>query len=595
MTLIAAGKSVAIPPMPYLHPYRVFLNSARRILPRLLRLALPVTVLCLADAAGHAQAVSNSPLFSVFNVASPLPSTPLGELNQTGTLSHFDAIGGIQTDVLFGRKSEGPYTLSWKKSRANTETVDCDGRALQRDIDYVMDSAAGIIRFAFPLSAATTVRIAYSANTPDAVRSAPETHLMHWDLLNKGKNRLRLRTQLRDEAANVNAPPATSAASSQFGINALQWTGSTPLLRTSFLVSQLDSRLFMDLQGGDWMDRGGISLAQQAKMGKTELSVAYARAGAQFTQSDESGIAAGQETLGAKLGTTPAKGVTVSSGVQQTTSVPANGSKIAPTQTLLANGDVALELSALAKTKVTSHIEDRFDKDGAHLNSETNVQLPRLPLAQTQLSGGVQVTADAKQERTVGLFSVASKPQRYLEVNGDARFRANQLADDAPDPNARNTYGLKINFAPSKRLKLGGGTIFNPEANGGILNGQRNTLNLESDWGFLTMRGQIGVDQDFDKSRSSGTSEVGVDLHFTRYDIFSTGFRGQGLVRCRQCRHGNLSARLQAQTRFRLRPDAQRRTDAPPARRRRFQNGDQDGGEAGLAFLVRSSIATPGT
>ena len=529
MTLIAAGKPVAIPPMPYFHPSRICVKSAWRILPRLLCLALSVTILSRVDSTASAQAISSSPLFSVFNVASPLPSTPLGELSPTGTLSHFDAIGGIQTDVFFGRNSEGPYTLSWKNARANTETVDCDGRALQRDIDYVMDSAAGTIRFAFPLSAATTVRITYSANTPDAIRSAPETHLMHWDLLNKGKNRLRLRAKLQDDSANVSALPATSAASSQFGVNALQWTGSTPILRTSLLTSQLDSRLFMDLQGGDWRDRGGMSLAQQAKMGKTEFSVAYARAGAQFTQSDESGIAVGQESLGAKLGTTPAKGVTVSSGVQQTTSVPANGSKTAPTTTLQANGDVALELSALAKTKVTSHIEDRFDKDGAHLNSETSVQLPRLPLAQTQFSGGVQYTADAKQERTVGLFSVASKPQRYLEVNGDARFRASQLADDAPDPNARNTYGLKINFAPSKRLKLGGGTIFNPEANGGILNGQRNTLNLESDWGFLTMRGQIGVDQDFDKSRSSGTSEIGVDLHFTRYDIFSTGFRGQGL------------------------------------------------------------------
>lgn len=525
----AAGPSALIQRAPYSCPFPIFLTSARRFMPRFLCLALPIALLSRIDTPASAQAATNGRPFSVFNVASPLPSTPLGELNQTGTLSHFDAIGGIQTDVLFGRNTEGPYTLSWKKARANSETVDCDGRALQRDIDYVMDSAAGTIRFAFPLSAATTVRITYAANTPDAIRSAPEIHLMHWDLLNKGKNRLRLRTQLRDEAANVSASPATPAPISQFGINALQWTGSTPLLRTSLLTSQLDSRLFMDLQGGDWMDRGGMSLSQQAKMGKTEFSVAYARAGAQFTQSDESGIATGQETLGAKLGATPAKGVTVSSGVQQTTSVPTAHSKTATTKTIQANGDVALELAALAKTKLSSHIEDRFDKDGAHLNSETNVQLPRLPVAQTQLSGGVQYSADAKQERTVGLFAVASKPQRYLEVNGDARLRYSQLADDAPDPNARNTYGLKINFAPSKRLKLGGGTIFNPEANGGILNGQRNTLNLESDWGFLTMRGQLGVDQDFDKSRSSGTSEVGIDLHFTRFDIFSTGFRGQGL------------------------------------------------------------------
>ena len=505
------------------------LVASRGRLSRLLRIALPLAFFHQASCAVQAQASQASEPLPLFAVATPLTSIPLGALSPAGALSHFDAISGIQTDVIFGKNTEGPYSLSWKRMLTNSETVECDGRLLQRDIDYSLDTAVGTIRFAFALPARSTVRLTYSTNTPDVIRSAPETHLLHLDLHNKGKNRLRIRTKLQEQNTDISAASATPTATSQFDINTLQWTGSTPLLRLPFLTSQLDSRMFVDLQGGNWMDRGGVTLAQQGKLGKADINLTYSRAGALFSQSEESGIAAGQEALGAKFGGVPFKGVTLSGGVQQTASVPPADTKTEPTKTVTASGEVALELAKLAKTKVTSRVEDRFDKDGEHLNTETNVQLPRLPFAQTQLSGGVQTVANPKQERMVCLLAAASRPSRYLEVNGDARFRSSQNADNSPDPNARNTYGLKFNFAPSKRLKLGGGTIFNPEANGGILNGRRDTVNMESDWGFLSLRGQLGVDQDFDKSRASGTSEVGFDLHFSRFDIFSTGFRGQGL------------------------------------------------------------------
>ncbi len=499
-------------------------------------LALPFALTVGIGTHANAQDKAAGDLFSVFAVASPLPSRPLGELAPSGTLSRFDALAGIQTDVIFGTNTGGPYALSWKKAQSNSETVECGGRTLQRDIDYTVNADAGTIQFASPLPTGTAASVTYSTNAPGAIRSVPEARLLHMDLLSKGKNRLRLRTRIQDETASGVLPSAPSATTpnsastaAQFGVNALQWTGSTPLLRNSLFTSQLDSRLFLDLQGGDWMDRGGMALAQQTKMGKANINFAYARAGAQFTQTDESGIAAGQETLGAKLAVAPAKGVTVAGGVQETTFVPAAGSASAPVKTLQTSGEIGLEIPALAKTKITSKVEDRVNKDGQTLTAETNVQLPRLPLAQTQITGGVQYSADPKQERTVGLLSATSKPQRYLEVTGDARIRAGQLADNAPDPTIRNTYGLKLNFAPSKRLRLGGGTIFNPEAGSGILNGQRNTLNLESDWGFFALKGQMGLDQDYDKAHSSGTSELGLDLRLTRWDVFSTGFRGQGL------------------------------------------------------------------
>ena len=378
-------------------------------------------------------------------------------------LSSFNADQGMQTDVIFGRNGTSSYPLSWRNVQLHSELVVCDGHVLRRDLDYTFDNVSGAIQFARPLRAGAMARITYNVDTPDAVRNTPATSTpLYWGLWQNGANVLRLRT-LADttNSAAVTSGSSNSSNAAPFGQDALQWMGSTRLLRGQRVNAQLDTRLFMDLQGGDWLERGGMGLNERTHWGRTDWNFSYARAGSQFTQSEESGLAAGQENLEARALATPAKGITVTGGLKQTTQLPvvpitppaSTPAALPAVTTTEANASVALELAALRKTKLTASVNDRYTKDGVYRNGEALVELPRLPFAQTQISGGVQVSHEPGVDRTTGLLAASAKPHRYLEVAGDARLRDGALADDRPDPTLLNTYGIRLNYAPSKRLK----------------------------------------------------------------------------------------------------------------------------------------------
>jgi hypothetical protein len=453
-------------------------------------------------------------------------------------LSSFNADTGMQTDVIFGRNGANSYPLSWRNVQLHSELVVCDGHALRRDLDYTFDNVSGAIQFARPLRAGVMARITYNVDTPDAGRNTPAVAApLYWGLWQDGANVLRLRTLAVDTTNNsaaVSSGSSVSSSSAPFGRDALQWMGSTRLLRGQGVNAQMETRLFMDLQGGDWLDRGGMGLNERTHWGRTDWGFSYARAGTQFTQAEESGLAAGQENLEARASATPANGVTVTGSVKQTTQLPADPTTpSASTQaaspavtTTEANASVALELAALRKTKLTASLSDRYTKDGVYRNGEALVELPRLPFGQTQISGGVQISREPGVERATGLLSASARPYRYLEVAGDARLRDGALADDRPDPTLLNTYGIRLNYAPSKRLKLTGGVTRNPEQGGSVQRAQRNSFGLESDWGLFALHGQVGLDEDLLTTHFTDSSEFGLDLRLTRFDTFTTGFKG---------------------------------------------------------------------
>ena len=480
---------------------------------------------------GAARATAQMPAAPTPDSSPPVPALSLSGPGPNGVLSSFDSESGMQIDVLFGKIGVSSYTLSWKNPRFNSDLVVCDGRKMQRDNEYTLDYAGGSIQFSHALAAGTMVRVSYSIDSLSATRNGSAgTAPLYWDLWQKGANRLRLRMLDRDDTYTSSS---LDPYANDYGRNALQWTGNTRLLHGPAWNAQLDTKLFMDLQGGDLLEHGGFGVAERTHWGKTDFGLSYSRAGALFTQSQESGLAAGQANLAAKVSITPSKGLIVSSEIKQTTTqsvsdTAASSSAALPvlsTVSTQANVSLAAEVAALQKTKLSATVSQRNDKDGEHRSGEALVQLPRLPLGQTQFSGGVQIATDPGQERLVGILSATTHPVRYLEVAGDARLRNSLLADDRLDPNAINTYGVKVNFSPSKRFRLTGNILMNPEEEGSVKRLQRNAFGLQTDWGQLAVHSQVGVDQDYTTTRFSDMSEMGVDYHLTRSDTFTTGFR----------------------------------------------------------------------
>ena len=454
------------------------------------------------------------------------------------SLSRFNALTGIQNDVVVGTGSSGPYTLSWRNARQNSETVLLGERILQRNLDYAIDLGSGSLSFATPLTAGQMARVTYAADTTTAVLNRPSVNIpVGWDIWQSGSDHVRLRSLYRMDKSSMTQDAQTQDARIP-GQNALQWTGSHRAGTGKTASSILNSKFYADLQGGDWLARGGLALENQTRLGIANLGLTYIHGGALFTQSEESGIPVGQEIVEATGALMPRAGVTVNARVRQSTQLLDTTPHSAGTPAARSVGDttqeagasVAVALPGKRGGKVSASVEDRYQKEGAYRKRQALLDAPTLPIASTQISGGVQETSAPGQQRLVGLLNGSAKPFRYVEVAGDVRVRTSLLSETTPDPNARNTYGLKMNLTPSKRLRLSGSVLRNPEeGDGSVRRVQRHAVGLESDWGVFALRGQFGLDSEYETAKLTNSAEIGLDLHLTRFDTFTTGFRGASL------------------------------------------------------------------
>ena len=240
----------------------------------------------------------------------------------------------MQTDVIFGRNGATSYPLSWRNVQLHSELVVCDGHPLRRDLDYTFDNVSGAIQFARPLRAGVMARITYNVDrrTPPATRLPPPRHYIG-DCGRAAKTncacapwqktpqtpaaflRLLLILLTFPVRAQCVAMDGQFAASARVGPE--RPTGYAPV--RGFAGRRLAGTR-----------RHGIERAYA--MGQNGVGLRLRQGGAQFTQAEESGLAAGQENLEAKASARPAKGVTVTGSVKQTTLLPS-----APTTTPASN------------------------------------------------------------------------------------------------------------------------------------------------------------------------------------------------------------------------------------------------------------------
>ncbi|HZP82005.1 MAG TPA: hypothetical protein VFB21_10230 [Chthonomonadaceae bacterium] len=368
----------------------------------------------------------------------------------------------VQSDVIFGRNSPGPYPLTWKGIRAGSEEVWRDGVHLRRDDDYTLDAAAGTLAFTTPLRGDQIVRVTYRYDTPDAAPNKTAILMpLQLDLWRQGKNRLSFGTQYRLDK-NGQEDKAGS-------FSALQFVGGARLLPGS----ELSSGLFLDVGNGDLLSRSGLRLAEQTKLRYANFGVSYTRAGAQFAQGSVSGLKAGNEILEANGQLTLMPNLTLSALMRQTTellpptasapaadgvttreftqsldfALPKDGGKLqaARTQTVIAPPDsdsvtrttdtVSLERALAKGTLATARYEaltttpDGEDKSGASYEQKTSFGLTSRPLDRLSLTGTFQ--------NRIGTPGAEDKVGLRVETNPFARLRDLKFAfgwNDTFDP-----------------------------------------------------------------------------------------------------------------------------------------------------------------
>ncbi len=535
----------------------------------------------------------------------------------------------VQSELLFGQNTKGPYLLGWKGIRANSETVLRDGLYLARDKDYTIAPDSGILAFTEPIKNGQTVRVSYRIDTPEAAENPVTPGMpLSMELFRSGSNRVIFQTQL-------NMAKGSGTQTAQTATPGMQYFGGLRFAKNA----DLTTGVFLDLRGGDWMARSGLNLAQKTTFKNAEFGFGYTRTGADFAQQKASGLTPGREQMEANGAFQLAQGLMLTSSLRQMTDLRSRigheddpdfspigdvtrqyganlvytmaalgkieGGRtqsllVAPdgSQTLTTSDAVKVERSLDKRTQVSAGFEsqatdadktkpgnenyaqstavgvttrpaegytlsgnyrntigtagvsdaanfnmeatpfqkykelrlrtswgDQFQAGGARRTREAMVDLPRLRYGDVKLSGGFRQFQRPGQERVTGVLDASFRPARSVQISGGLRLRDGKTANSStPDPNAEDTYDVKMAYSPLRSLRLTGNYTLNPGMEDTIRRAQQQAFGLETDIGSATLRGRYGTESEALADRLSQMYEVGLDLRFSRYTTLTTSW-----------------------------------------------------------------------
>lgn len=371
-----------------------------------------------------------------------------------GALSRDDRAQETQTDIVFGRGVRGPYLLTWRGMRQNSESVVRDGVPLLRDRDYTLDAAEGMLSFADPLGAQQVARIVYRYDTATARPNlGAERAPLKWDLWQAGASRVRFYSVYRAErgADGKSAEHLTA-------LSALELAAHVRPLRGA----DLGASLFLDGRGGNWLDRSGLRLEQKTQAGIAELALEFTHAGTAFAQEKLSGLTAGRDILDVTGRLTPARGLTVTSRLRRTDRLPEAGSSQGAHTTeeigttaaygLPKNRDKievgrqqVTDIGSSGERTVTTRDEVKLERQVAKgTRVATGFEASTSRVTSLANSGANRPVEHYTQRATVGLDS---RPDPRLAVNGSFSSAPGDV------PGGEDTARLRVEMAPFAGLR----------------------------------------------------------------------------------------------------------------------------------------------
>lgn len=182
--------------------------------------------------------------------------------------------------------------------------------------------------------------------------------------------------------------------------------------------------------------------------------------------------------------------------------------------------------------KIRANVENRFQPEGMTLNQNYMLDLPALPVARAQLSGGLRYSMNPNGERRIGVLNGALRPASFLELNGTSLFREAFDNTNRLDPSFQDGYQLDVKVKPVKGLSVTGLLGHNPDDSGDLyamraLNSRK--FGLETQVGFVTLKGQYGVEDEYLATRLARTTDLSLLLRLSQFDLLSTSFQNRSL------------------------------------------------------------------
>lgn len=348
-------------------------------------------------------------------------------------VSGMSSVGGT-SDLLFGKGTTGPYTLSWKPIDKFSDFITIDGRSVQRDLDYDINYASGAITFKEPVSSDSAIRIGYSYDPSKAVQNAaPMSMPLKIDLLKKENVGLQFNALYKQSAQGGTSNP---------GMMVYGLTGNTKLkageLNSMFLFSP-------DQSGQDdssFGDRAAMSFGGTTKMNKLQLSTSYMRVGQQFAGAKDYNLKQGVETMNATATFTASPTLSISSSTNRTESLAGDKPNAVVTNQIAVNANpnnsLALQSNLTQKDSET---------DGKETDINLNVQA--APTSGLSVNAAIsRVAAEKTGQANTESVNVTANPNQKLSVEMNVAHR------DTDATGEELTHTVKVVSAPTSNVHL---------------------------------------------------------------------------------------------------------------------------------------------
>lgn len=376
------------------------------------------------------------------------------------------------SDVFLGRNVVGPYLLTWKDVEPGTEIVSRGARRLARDVDYRVDVKAGTLTFTAPLRAREIARIDYHYDPKTAVANnggiLPPLQLSLFDFAHGALT------------FNALVKPGQEVAGQAGGkgMMLLAMGGSAKLSS----ASNLSSKLFVDLMGGNVLSRSGMQLKEDTTARYGKLSASFTRAGADFKGPEDAGVAAGKQIFDLNAALNPIRGITASASFQQTTELPDKGKgtttavlgqrlggtlgartrfTASRTETTIASADSPDVVRTANRLQVDHKLDNRtqatavFEQnatqsgDSHSLIQGTTLQVRSQPTEKVTLFGtfGNRLTASGGED--TDSLKVSAEATKQLKLSAT-------LGDKYTEKSATHTREASVDYAPLPQLTLTG-------------------------------------------------------------------------------------------------------------------------------------------
>jgi hypothetical protein len=405
------------------------------------------------------------------------------------------------TDVFVGRNVVGPYILSWRGIEAETVAITRGGTRLKPGADYKLDPKTGAITFTAPVRTRDIVRVDYRYAPSKAEKNAGSIiQPFQFNLFEKNNGALKFGAVIRPDALATAGASGTSPKS----LMLLNFGGSARLADQSTLTS----RLFLDAEGGNVLDRGGVQLQEKTKHRYGSFSAGFTRAGSGFRAEEESGIKAGRQLFEAAASLNPIQGIAASASFQQTTELPSEGK--GGTVTVLGQ-KLAGRLGATTRFAAVRTETTTDSADGSSLTRTANrLQVDQAIGKSTSATAVVEHTetdnGDARTVLQTNTLNVRSAPTDNVTLTGTFQNRLQKSG-------AEDVANFRVEASPTNRVKLSAlvgekyskaGALHSREARVEIAPAQGITLN-----GSLQMSAKAG-----NEATATGFSAAAKPLSF---------------------------------------------------------------------------------